>query len=262
MPRANRHYIPGYVWHITHRCHKKEFLLKFGRDRRCWIEWLFEARRRYGLKVLNYMVTSNHVHLLVADDGEEDTIPQSIQLIAGRTGQEYNRRKKRRGAFWEDRYHATAVECDQHLAQCMLYVDMNMVRAGVVKSPGEWPFCGYNEIQDLRERYRIIDYQKLMELLRVKDFQDVQDLSKAWVMEALASQDHFRESRWTESIAVGTEEFVKATQEKPGIKAKGRRFFGNNGSYELRELQTAYTGNFGVENGDLRSENTYFWENL
>ena len=33
MPRANRHYIPGYVWHITHRCHKKEFLLKFARDR-------------------------------------------------------------------------------------------------------------------------------------------------------------------------------------------------------------------------------------
>jgi putative transposase len=135
MARANRHYIPGYIWHITHRCHKKEFLLKFGRDRRCWIEWLFEARKRYGLRVLNYMVTSNHVHLLLADDGEEGTIPQSIQLIAGRTGQEYNRRKKRRGAFWEDRYHATAVGCDQHLSQGMLYVDMNMVRAGVVKSP-------------------------------------------------------------------------------------------------------------------------------
>ena len=34
MARANRHYIPGYVWHITHRCHKKEFLLKFARDNR------------------------------------------------------------------------------------------------------------------------------------------------------------------------------------------------------------------------------------
>ncbi len=33
MPRANRHYIPGYIWHLTHRCHKKEFLLKFARDR-------------------------------------------------------------------------------------------------------------------------------------------------------------------------------------------------------------------------------------
>ena len=62
MARANRHYIPGYIWHITQRCHKKEFLLKFVRDRRCWIEWLFEARKRYGLRVLNHMVTSNHVH--------------------------------------------------------------------------------------------------------------------------------------------------------------------------------------------------------
>ena len=53
MPRANRHYIPGYVWHITHRCHKKEFLLKFTRDRRRWIAWLFEAKKRYGLSILN-----------------------------------------------------------------------------------------------------------------------------------------------------------------------------------------------------------------
>jgi len=47
------------------------------------------------------MVTSNHVHVLAVDDGERDVIPNSIQLIAGRTGQEYNRRKNRKGAFWE-----------------------------------------------------------------------------------------------------------------------------------------------------------------
>jgi len=55
MPRASRHYIPGHVWHITHRCHKKEFLLKFARDRRRYLRWLFEARKRYGLSVLNYI---------------------------------------------------------------------------------------------------------------------------------------------------------------------------------------------------------------
>jgi putative transposase len=43
MARANRHYIPGYVWHITHRCHKREFLLKFVRDRRRWLPVLFEV---------------------------------------------------------------------------------------------------------------------------------------------------------------------------------------------------------------------------
>jgi putative transposase len=93
MPRANRHYIPGYVWHITHRCHKKEFLLKFARDRRRWMQWPFEARKRHGLSVLNYTVTSNHIHLLIRDNGNCDGIPTSLQLIAGRLAQEYNRRK-------------------------------------------------------------------------------------------------------------------------------------------------------------------------
>lgn len=59
MARANRHFLPEYLWHITHRCHKKEFLLKFARDRRRWLYWLFEAKKRFGIRVLNYMVTSN-----------------------------------------------------------------------------------------------------------------------------------------------------------------------------------------------------------
>jgi len=99
---------------MTHRCHKREFLLKFARDRRRWLRWLFEAKKRYGLTILNYMVTSNHIHLLVIDDGDRDTIPKSIQLIAGRTGQEYNQRKERKGAYWEDRYHATGIQDDGH----------------------------------------------------------------------------------------------------------------------------------------------------
>ena len=103
MPRANRHYLPGYVWHITHRCHKKEYLLKFARDRERWLKWLFEARKRFGLSVLNYAVTSNHIHLLVRDTGDGEVISASMQLIAGRMGQEYNHRKDRKGAYWEDR---------------------------------------------------------------------------------------------------------------------------------------------------------------
>jgi len=74
MPRANRHYIPGYVWHITHRCHKKEFLLKFARDRQRWIEWLFEARKRYGISILNYMGASCDSELGHTHPGETDFV--------------------------------------------------------------------------------------------------------------------------------------------------------------------------------------------
>jgi len=60
MPRANRHRIDGQIWHITERCHRKQFLLKFARDRRAWVGWLYQARKRFGLCVLDYQVTSNH----------------------------------------------------------------------------------------------------------------------------------------------------------------------------------------------------------
>jgi hypothetical protein len=53
--------------------------------------------------VLNYIVTSNHIHLQVKNSSP-NVIADSMQLIAGRTGQEYNQRKRRHGAFWEDRY--------------------------------------------------------------------------------------------------------------------------------------------------------------
>jgi len=49
--------------------------------------------------------------------------------------QESNERKGRKGAYWEDRYHATAIETGEHLLRCLVYVDLNMVRAGVVKHP-------------------------------------------------------------------------------------------------------------------------------
>ena len=161
MARAKRHYIPGQIWHLTHRCHKRDFLLGLIKDRRRLIQWLFEAKRRYGLTILNYTVTSNHIHLLILDEKGRDVIPQSIKLVAGRIGQEFNLRKKRKGAFWEDRYHATTVETDEHLLRCIVYIDLNMVRAGVVSHPSEWAFCGYNEIQKPRKKNVLIDHQKL-----------------------------------------------------------------------------------------------------
>jgi putative transposase len=83
MQRANRYFLPGHVWHITHRCHIKEFLLKFAKDRKRWLHWQFEARKRFGLCVLNFIITSNHIHLLVRGRCQGEN-KKSMQLVAGR----------------------------------------------------------------------------------------------------------------------------------------------------------------------------------
>ena len=51
-----------------------------------------------------------------------------ILNLSGRTGKEYNQRKNRKGAFWEDRYHATAVKTGNQLVRYAAYIDLNMVR--------------------------------------------------------------------------------------------------------------------------------------
>ena len=258
MARANRHHLPGYVWHITHRCHKKEFLLKFEKDKKRWTTWLFEAKKRFGLCVLNYTVTSNHIHLLV-HDGKKDVIPKSMQLIAGRTGRDYNIRKNRKGAFWEDRYHATAVKTDAHLIRCMAYIDLNMVRAGVVQHPSEWEFGGYTEIQNSKQRYTVINRRKLSNLLGIKNDAYLLESHRQWVEEVLKNGSNKRDAKWTESVAVGDKKFVSDTKAKLGAKAVGRKVSGENGNYELRESQIPYSPLFAPEKCALSSENSYFW---
>lgn len=256
MPRAHRYFLPGYVWHITHRCHQKEFLLKFSRDRKRWLHWLFEARRRFGLRVLNYIVTSNHIHLLVLDQGEGE-IARSMQLIAGRTAQEYNQRKGRLGAYWQDRYHATAVDTEEYLTRCMAYIDLNMLRAGVVSHPREWEHCGYREIQDPPGRYCIIDLHGLMKLLAISDIHQLHQKQAEWIEEALKTGGSERDELWSSSIAIGNSAFVTRVQAELGIKARGREVMQGEYAY-LKETAGTYEPLFGDKNRVLRVENCIF----
>jgi len=259
MARANRHYIPGHIWHITHRCHKREFLLKFAKDRHRWLQWLFEAKQRFGLAVLNYMVTSNHIHLIVFDKEGGTVIPKSMQLVAGRTAQQYNERKRRKGAFWQDRYHATVIESGEHLARCLIYVDLNMVRAGVVDHPSRWSFGGYNDIQEPRRKCKLIAYDQLRRLLDFDTYEQLKNAHKFWVDEALKDGGSGREERWSQSIAVGSEEFVERIKVELGIRAKGREVREIEGQFELREPGASYKGHFGPQKSDIGTENTYYW---
>jgi REP element-mobilizing transposase RayT len=233
--------------------------LKFDKDKKRWIHWLFEAKKRFGLKILDYTVTSNHIHLLVYD-GKVNVIPKSIQLVAGRTAREYNLRKNRMGAFWQDRYHATAVKTGKHLIRCLAYIDLNMVRAGVVRHPGEWLYGGFNEIQKPKQRYSVINRNKLTALLGLKDPHQLSDYHRNWVEEVLKSSSNRRDEKWTQSIAVGDKEFVMQTKAKLGAKAIGRKASENNEDYVLKESQNPYSSVFAPEKGSLRLKNEHFWQ--
>ena len=139
----------------------------------------------------------------LVQDGANQEVAKSMQLIAGRTAQEFNRRKNRKGTFWEDRYHATAIENNEYLIKYLVTIDLNMVRTGVVQKPSQWLQSGYNEIQSPPERYQLIDREKLCQLVGVKSNDELKKSHFNWVEEALMKEEIIRDKKWTESLAVG-----------------------------------------------------------
>ena len=215
VPRANRHIVPGYVYHLTHRCHDRQFLLKFACHRDGYRRRLREAVVAADLSLLSYNITSNHVHLLAyAEDSKQ--IALFMQQAAGEFARDYNRRKKRRGAFWEGRYHATMVDSGEYLWECLNYVELNMVRCGVVSHPREWAWSGYGELMGLRRRHRLLDLDKLLWLAGTKVVDDFRRNLEASLQERIAKSQMKREAKWTESIAVGSEGFVTKLEGQVG----------------------------------------------
>ena len=136
-----------------------------------------------------------------------------------------------------------------------------MVRAGVVRHPGEWMYGGYHEIQSPKQRYSLINRPKLAALLGIKDTDVLSEYHRNWVEEILKNGSNQRDAKWTESIAVGDKEFVMKTKAKLGAKeAIGRRELENNEGYELKESQNPYNRVFDPEKCSLRLKNDHIWQ--
>ena len=131
-----------------------------------------------------------------------------------------------------------------------------MVRAGVVDHPSKWPYGGYNEIQRPRRKNVIIAYERLRELAGFEDYASFTSAHRRWVHAALEKIDAKRESRWTESIAVGSGPFIECIKTAMGAMAKGRSVQSNEGAFELREEQSAYNAIFDPKNCDIGGFNS------
>ena len=127
-----------------------------------------------------------------------------MKWLQGAFAQDYNRRLRRDGAFWRGRFHATLIESGSHLSRCLHYIDLNMVRAGAVAQPSQWPSGGCRELLGLRKRYRVIDQVRLFELLAVADEAQFRSWYSA-TLEAECRRDPLRkEPHWASAVAVGS----------------------------------------------------------
>lgn len=206
MPRAGTYLTAGQIFHVTHRCHNRTFLLRFARDRDLYCRLLREHLGLYEVSMLGYCITSNHVHLLIR--AERAALGNFMRDVASEFARAYNRRKSRLNAVWGGPYHATLVEGGEYLFRCLLYIELNMVRAGVVPHPREWKWCSFQEYSGARKRYCLVDQASMISSFygRITTAAFLDNYLHGICHRT--EKENLREPEWTESLAVGSRRFV------------------------------------------------------
>jgi len=143
MARQPRFFVPGEVLHVIQRGNNRETVYARDTDYRIYVEYLAQAIRQHGLLIHAYVLMTNHVHLL-ATPLYRPSIPKALQSVGRRYVQYFNTVHRRSGTLWEGRYRATVVDSEQYLLTCMRYIELNPVRAGMVRHPGEYRWTSYH----------------------------------------------------------------------------------------------------------------------
>jgi putative transposase len=146
MPRHARFRLDGYPFHIVHRGNNRGACFVDEFDRRFYLELLeqFTVEDRCDLHA--FVLMTNHVHLLVTPE-QATSVSQFMKNVAQRYTQRFNKKHKRTGSLWEGRFHSSIVDTG-YLLYCQRYIDLNPVRAGMVRHPAFYRWSSYHAYAD------------------------------------------------------------------------------------------------------------------
>jgi putative transposase len=142
MPRKPRFYLPGIAVHIVQRGNARQAVFFDDSNYRAYLNWLFEGASKHGCSVHAYVLMTNHVHLLATPDSK-DSISRMIQFVGRNYVTYINNQFGRSGTLWEGRHKGSLINSSEYALACYRYIEMNPVRAGMVDTPGEYPWSSY-----------------------------------------------------------------------------------------------------------------------
>jgi REP-associated tyrosine transposase len=225
MPRRPRLNLANAPLHIIQRGNNRQACFFAEEDYRFYLYWLKKGAGKYGCDIHAYVLMTNHVHLLLTPGGK--TSASGLMQSLGRRYVQYvNRIYKRSGTLWEGRYKASLVNAEEYLLLCQRYIELNPVRAGMVKDPGAYPWSSYGW-HGLGERDELIRDHTLywaLGIIASERQQAYRELFKVQMDEEALTQIRKAASR---ELVLGNERFRQEIEEALGRRVapqkRGRR---------------------------------------
>lgn len=207
MARLPRFNVIGQPQHVIVRGNNREPIFYANEDYEFYLDKLKEASQKHECDIHAYVLMTNHVHILVTPH-KPDGISKMMQMIGRYYVQYFNYSYKRTGTLWEGRYKATLIDSEQYALTCYRCIELNPVRAQMIKHPADYPWSSYrhnglNEVNQIitphtlyqslgtTDKTRTQAYRQLFnEKIKEKELKQIREsTNKAWVL----GSDYFKE---------------------------------------------------------------------
>jgi putative transposase len=142
MGRLPRIYLPGLPVHVIQRGNNRGDVFRAEGDFQRFLQLLALTARRFEIDLHAYVLMTNHFHLLATPVSQRH-LGRMMQSLGIRYVQFFNAKYSRTGTLWEGRYKSTLVDSESYFLACSRYIELNPVRAGLVKRPNDYRWSSF-----------------------------------------------------------------------------------------------------------------------
>ena len=152
MPRLARLDISGLLQHVIVRGIERRDIFNDNHDRQLFVDRIFSLCSETGVSCYAWTLLSNHLHLLLMPTSTSLSFFMR-RLLTG-YAVTFNRRNKRSGHLFQNRYKSIVCEAETYLLELVRYIHLNPLRAGMVSNLEEldhYPWSGHAVLMGNRQ---------------------------------------------------------------------------------------------------------------
>ncbi|MCK9572398.1 MAG: transposase [Candidatus Omnitrophica bacterium] len=134
--------VENAYYHVYIRGNQKQKVFLDEEDFEFYLAQLYRYKLKYSFHIYGYCLMPNHIHLV----GEPETakkLSKFMQCLHRSYTSYFNNKYGKVGHLWQGRFKSKVINKDNYAVNCINYVELNPVRAGIVANPGDYKFSSY-----------------------------------------------------------------------------------------------------------------------
>jgi len=250
VARKPRIEYPGALYHVIARGNNRDAIFYSKDNYVYYLGKVRSAKEKYSFCLFSFCLMPNHIHLLIQTQGAPlSRIMISIQTAYARY---FNKRYKRVGHVFQNRYKAILCDADSYLLELIRYIHLNPVRAGIVDLPQNYPWSSHRDYTEDLNR-GLVDKDLILPMFSKRKAKATRLFSK-FALEKLGEDKREDLYEVKDQRFLGDEEFIENLSQKFDDLRRKKFNLKRRAIVDLKNILTSVAKISGVSETDILSK--------